>query len=194
MPTTNFVNQIFQAAKFGWQSLLLAFKFYRVENVLSLRLVCLLFLWCMFCGIYSGGDLDHPLTPWGSHVGIWLDFSWTMIFVPGGASGTLLKLKITFSCYSTDFWLLGLEFSKRFRVRVAWGRSIHQMCTGNYVWAEQSTDTKWFLNVLIALSAAFCLFICGVTSWKSQCLVQISLWNDWYASLSNILNLVHIHL
>ena len=61
----------------------------------------------------------HPLTPRADHVGLWLGFSWKMIFVPGVASGTLLKLKVPFSCSSADFRLLSLDVRRRFRVRVA---------------------------------------------------------------------------
>ena len=39
-------------------------------------------------------------------------FAWFFMdndFVPGGASGTLLKLKVTFSCSSADFRMLSLD-------------------------------------------------------------------------------------
>ena len=44
-------------------------------------------------------------------------FSCTMIFVPGEDSGTMLKLKVPFSCSSADFRLLSLDVHRRFRVR-----------------------------------------------------------------------------
>ena len=46
----------------------------------------------------------------------------------------------------------------------------------------------------MALSAAFCLCICGGISWKSQGLVQISHCNAWDDSLSKIWNLGRIPL
>ena len=64
--------------------------------------------------------------------------------------------------------------------------SLHQRCIGNSAWADQSPATKLFLNVLMALSAEFCICICGGTTWKLQFLVQISFGSAWGASLSDI--------
>ena len=65
-----------------------------------------------------------------------------MIFVPGGDSGNLLKLKVTFSSSSADFQLLSLDICRRFRFRVDCGRSLHHRCFGNYAWVEKSPATK----------------------------------------------------
>ena len=62
-----------------------------------------------------------------------------MIFVTGVASGALLKLKVLFSCSSAYCQLLSLDIGRRFRVRVARDRNLHQRCIGNYACAEQST-------------------------------------------------------
>ena len=42
-----------------------------------------------------------------------------MIFVPGEACGTLIKLEVPFSCSSADYRLLSLNVCRMFRVRVA---------------------------------------------------------------------------
>ena len=55
---------LLQIGKFGWRSLLLAFQLWRVGNLLCPRFVCLLFLWCMLCCIYSGEALGQGTIDW----------------------------------------------------------------------------------------------------------------------------------
>ena len=55
---------ILYLGKFDWRSVLLGFQKWRVVNVLCPRLVCLLFLWCMLCRIYSGEALGRGTIHW----------------------------------------------------------------------------------------------------------------------------------
>ena len=71
---------------------------------------------------------------------------------------------------------------------------LQHRCIGYFAWAEQIPGTKLFFNVLMALSDAFRICICGGNSCKLQCLARIYFCNDCDASLSKICNLGRIPL
>ena len=84
--------------------------------------------------------------------------------MPGGASGVALKSKFPKMAAWAEREGLRLEDLTRLRVRTAWGRSLSYSAIGNFGSHVDKPAIRWFLKVLIALSAELCLCRCGGTS------------------------------
>ena len=85
--------------------------------------------------------------------------------VPGGANGVLLKLKFPKRYAYADNFGLTCAFLSRFNVVVYCGRSLSHSSIGKVGSKDTNPAKKWFLKVLIALSAAFLRCTCGGTNW-----------------------------
>ena len=97
----------------------------------------------------------HTCCRCGAHVPRWLDFSWAMHLVPGGARGVALKSWIPWSYSWADSFGLILDVCSMLRVSSAWSSRRHHRCKGKFLSTEHKPLMKWFLNVLMARSAAF---------------------------------------
>ena len=127
----------------------------------------------------------HPCWPCGAHVPHWLDFSWAIHFVPGGARGVALKSCTPWSCSWADRFGLILDMHKMFKVSSAWFSRRHHRCSGKFLSTEHKPLMKWFLNVCIAHSAALCRWICGGVSRYFVCSTSMKFFSTLEASLSN---------
>jgi hypothetical protein len=87
----------------------------------------------------------------------------------GGANGVLLKSNWLKSWVADEIVGLMRDVRNRLRVNVACGNSSHHRCIGNCLLTEHSPTTKWFLNVWMARSDAFCPWRCVGTSCRSMC-------------------------
>jgi hypothetical protein len=67
-------------------------------------------------------------------------------------------------CVYAESLGLILDVPKMFNVMTACGNNLSQRCIGNDLPVEQSPAIKWYLNDLIALSAAFRLWLYGGTN------------------------------
>ena len=113
----------------------------------------------------SAGPTYHPSIACGAHVPRLSGFLCIRTCVPGGPSGVLLKLKVPCSCAHADNLGLSLDARNRFNVMVAWSSSLSHKCKGKSLSTLHNPAMKWFLNVLIARSAAFRRWMPGGTSW-----------------------------
>jgi hypothetical protein len=67
-------------------------------------------------------------------------------------------------CVDAESLGLILDILNMFNVMTACGNNLSHRCIGNDLSVEQSTAIKWSLNYLIALSAAFHLWLYGGTN------------------------------
>ena len=73
-----------------------------------------------FIACLDAAPMYHPCYPCGAHVPRWLDFSWAIHFVPGGAKGVPLKSWILWSCSWADRLALVVDVHNMFKVSSAW--------------------------------------------------------------------------
>jgi hypothetical protein len=64
-------------------------------------------------------------------------------------------------CVDADSLGLILDVLNMFNVMTACGNNMSHKCIGNDLSVERSPASKWFLNDMIALSAAFSLWMYG---------------------------------
>ena len=106
----------------------------------------------------------HPSTPWYSHDPRCLPFLWMRAFVPGGASGVLLKSKIPNKYVYADNFGLVRDDLNRLSVSIACGSNLSHSAIGKSGSHVANPARRWFFSVLIALSAAFLLCMLGGVS------------------------------
>ena len=73
--------------------------------------------------------------------------------LPAGANGVLLKLKLPHSCMYEDNFGFILEVHSMHKVIISKYMSLSHWFAGNVASAPFRIEMRWFLNVLIALSA-----------------------------------------
>jgi len=69
-------------------------------------------------------------------------------------NGVWLKSKVPWSCAHDDTLGLSWDLHSRLSISLAWGKRQFQRCMGKSLSALQRPEIKWFLNVLMACSAA----------------------------------------
>lgn len=84
----------------------------------------------------------QPSFPWGAQDACWAGFSRAMTWVPGSASGVLLKSNAPWSWAQAESWGLILDVLSRFNVSRACGRSLSQRCIGKESLVEQRPAIK----------------------------------------------------
>jgi hypothetical protein len=67
-------------------------------------------------------------------------------------------------CVDAESLVLILDVLNMFNVMTSWGHNMSHRCIGNDLSVEQSPAIKWSLNYLIALYAAFRLWLYGGTN------------------------------
>ena len=87
-----------------------------------------------------------------------------MIIEPSGAKGVLLQLNSPSKDVHADILGFILHGLTMFSVISACFNRWHHRDIRKLGWSMQSMVMKWFLNVLIARSAAFFLWLCGGTN------------------------------
>ena len=108
--------------------------------------------------------------------------------VPDDASGVRLKLNSPLRRLHPVSLGLIRDGRRRFRVISACSRRVSHWFKGKSGYVLQIPATKWFLKVRIPLSAAFRLWLCGGTSWKSTDFYCMLCWSTEDASLSSSCN------
>ena len=107
----------------------------------------------------------HPSSPWYAQLALLSDFKCDVTLVPTGASGALLKSKLPNRYAHEDNAGFTLELRSRFKVIYICGSNWSHSLTGKFGSAPAKLASKWFLKVLITLSAEFRKWIWGGTSW-----------------------------
>ena len=127
----------------------------------------------------------HPGTPYIPQVLPCWYFSCTITFIPGGASGVLLKSNFPSSSVYANIFGFRRQSLIIFNFIVACGSSQHHRCIGKHVSVLEIPALKWYFHVLMARSSALTRWICGSTNWYSIffCLLYFLRLSD--ASLSN---------
>ena len=85
--------------------------------------------------------------------------------VPVGASRVALKSKLPINAAYAERYRFLLDDLKRFTFSCACGIRRSHSLAGNRVSQRNNPVMRWFLKVLMALSAAFHRCTCGGTSW-----------------------------
>ena len=87
--------------------------------------------------------------------------------VPGGAIGDLLRSYGPKREAYANRAGLNLESWSRFKATKHWEIIRSHLIIGKSRYIFENPEMKWFLQVIIAHFAAFCLRICGGSIWKS---------------------------
>ena len=127
----------------------------------------------------------HPGNPCILQVLHCWGFSCTITFIPGGASGVLLKSKCpSFYVYAdmVGFFWHGLRISN---IIVACGISQHHRFIGKWVYLLNKPVMKWSFHVLMSHSAVLTRWICVGNNWYSLSFCLFHFLRLAYASLSN---------
>ena len=109
--------------------------------------------WHKYCSME--GLRYHPFTPCAAQVPLTVGFSWTIIYVPGGARVVVLQLDSPWMWSYPDSFGFMHNFRSKFIARLACGRSRHHRFTGKYLWILNNPEMKCSLKVRMACSDDF---------------------------------------
>ena len=108
----------------------------------------------------------QPSTPCGAKEARCLVISWTRPWVPGGARGVWLKLKLRKVAAYAERLGWRREDRRRFNVMSYCGNNLYHSWIGKFGLSVSIPARELLSHVWIARSAAFRRCTCGGTSWK----------------------------
>ena len=114
--------------------------------------------------VERGSDVETVDAVGGPGVSL-LGGSKQTIFIPGGANGVLEKENGPRRACHADTWGENGDPRSRLSVNSACSTSLSNIYSGKFGSTVQRADVKWFLKVLMALSALLARWLPGGTGW-----------------------------
>ena len=126
----------------------------------------------------------QPSSTFGAHYARSFGMLCITTLLPGGDKGVQLKSNYLKMWVTAKMWGRVLDCLSRFRLIVAWCKSLSH----NWIWKSvstlHSTAIKWLLNVCITLSVLFAIWLLGGTDWYLMFMVVIVIFEAVDALLS----------